>query len=49
MGILTDVLWIRPFQAWLASVSDNPAWVAKLTRQVDAANEQIRNGVRWLS
>jgi hypothetical protein len=49
LGILTEVLWIRPFLAWIASVSDDAAWVAKLTRQVDAANEQIRNGVRWLS
>jgi thiamine kinase-like enzyme len=49
LGILTEVLWIRPFLAWIASVSDDPAWVAKLNRQVDAANEQIRNGVRWLS
>jgi hypothetical protein len=49
LGILTEVLWIRPFLAWIASVSDDAAWVAKLTRQVNAANEQIRNGVRWLS
>ncbi len=39
----------RAVPGMLASVSDDPAWVAKLTRQVDAANEQIRNGVRWLS
>lgn len=49
LGILTEVLWIAPFKAWLASVSDDPAWVALLTRGLDAANEQIRNGVRWLS
>jgi len=49
LGILTEVLWIRPFLAWIASVSGDAAWVAKLTRQVNAANEQIRNGVRWLS
>jgi len=49
LGVLTEVLWIRPFLAWIASVSDDAAWVAKLNRQVNAANEQIRNGVRWLS
>jgi hypothetical protein len=48
LGILTEVLWIAPFLAWGASVSDDPAWVAKLARRVDAANEQIRDGVRWL-
>jgi hypothetical protein len=49
LGMLTDVLWIAPFLAWMASVDDNPAWVAKLKRRLDAANDRIRNGVRWLS
>jgi thiamine kinase-like enzyme len=49
LGVLTDVLWIAPFQAWGASVSDDPAFAARGARRVDAANEQIRNGVRWLS
>ncbi|MCA1780798.1 MAG: hypothetical protein ABR500_00035 [Dermatophilaceae bacterium] len=49
LGMLTDVLWIAPFLTWSASVSDDPAWVATVTRRVDDANDRIRNGVRWLS
>lgn len=49
LGMLTDVLWIGPFLAWMATESDDPAWRAKLTRRLGAANDRIRNGVRWLS
>lgn len=48
LGILTDVLWLAPFLASMISVPDHPAG-RYARRRVDAASEQIRNGVRWLS
>ena len=49
LGILTEVLWMAPFLAYWGGGSDDPAVMAWVARRLNAANEQIRNGVRWLS